>query len=45
MAQLAPTDRRSEDIRILAVIIAELELRDVQRQIFLADFVQGSGDR
>jgi len=36
--RLTPPNRRSEDVRILAVIIPELELRDVQRQIFAADF-------
>jgi hypothetical protein len=49
-SQLAETDasdlasahcyRRSENIGIGAVVIAELKFRDVQRQIFLADFVE-----
>src|SRR5229473_6731696 len=39
---LASADRRTKDVRIHAVIVAELELRDVQRQIFLADLVEGA---
>src|ERR1051326_232290 len=40
-AALASADRRSENVRIHAVIVAELELRDIERQIFLADLVEG----
>src|ERR1700733_15215716 len=36
--------RRPEDVRVHAVIIAELEFRDVQRQIFPADFVEAADD-
>jgi hypothetical protein len=37
---LASLDRRSEDIRILPVIISELELGNIQRHIFPAHFVE-----
>ena len=36
----ASPDRRSEDIRVLSIIIAELELRNIKRHIFPADFVE-----
>jgi hypothetical protein len=38
----ASLDRRSEDIRILPVVIAELELGNIQRHIFAAHFVECS---
>lgn len=34
----------SENVRVHAVIVAELELGDVQREIFGADFVEGADD-
>jgi hypothetical protein len=34
------TDRRAEYVRVLTVIIAELELRNMQRQVFAAYFVE-----
>ena len=34
--------RGSEHIGIAAVVVAELKLRDVQRQIFGADLVKGT---
>ena len=37
---LASVDRRSEDVGIETVVVAELKFRDVQRQIFFADFVE-----
>jgi hypothetical protein len=37
-------DRCSEDIRVLAIIIAELEFGDIEREIFLADLVKASHD-
>jgi hypothetical protein len=37
---LASLDRRSEDVRALTVVIAELELSDIQRHIFAAHFVE-----
>src|SRR5271155_1239830 len=43
-ASLAPADRRSENVWVHAVIVPELKLRDVQRQIFAADFVEVSDD-
>ncbi len=41
---LAPRDSLSENIRVLSVIVSELKFRDVERQIFLADFVESSDD-
>jgi hypothetical protein len=35
-------NRRPEDIRVMPIVIAELELRDIERQIFVADLVEGS---
>ncbi len=40
----ASRDCRSENVRVHAVIVAELKLRDVQRQIFAADFMEASDD-
>jgi hypothetical protein len=37
-------DRRSEDIRVLPIIIAELELGDIERHVFPAHFVERSDD-
>ena len=34
--------RRSENVSIRAVIISELELRDIQREILFADFVESA---
>ena len=35
---------RPEDIHIFAVVVAELEFRDVQRQVLLADFMEAADD-
>ena len=37
---LTSFNRRSEDVRILSIIIAELELGDIERHIFAAHFVE-----
>ena len=37
---LTSADRRPEDVGITTVIIPELKFRDVERQIFFADFVE-----
>jgi hypothetical protein len=37
---LASLNRRSEDVRVLPVIIAELEFGNIQRHIFPAHFVE-----
>lgn len=37
---LASIDRRSKDIRVFPMVVAELEFRDVQRHIFLAHLVE-----
>jgi len=44
MAQLAPLNHRSEDVRVEAVIIAELELGDIERHVFAADLVERADD-
>ena len=36
----ASLDRRSENVRVLAIIIAELELCNIERHIFAAHFVE-----
>lgn len=41
---LASLDSRSENVGVEAVVVSELKLRDVQRQIFLADFVEAADD-
>jgi hypothetical protein len=38
----ASLDGRSEDIRVHAVVISELELGDIERQIFFADLVESA---
>ena len=40
MTTLASLDGCSEDVRIKAVVVAELEFRDVQRHVLLADLVE-----
>jgi len=32
--------RRSEDVAVLAIVVAELEFSDIQRQIFAADLME-----
>ena len=44
VADLASADCRTKDVCILAVIIAELKFRDVQRHIFGADFVEATNN-
>jgi hypothetical protein len=36
----ASLDRRSEDVRVLPIVIAKLELGDIERHIFSAHFVE-----
>jgi hypothetical protein len=36
----ASADRRAEDVRIKAVIVAELELSNIQRKVLFTDFVE-----
>ena len=43
--QLLPSacaDRRSKDIRVVAIIITELKLGDIERKVFFADLVEGA---
>ncbi len=44
MTASASTNRRAEDVRIGAVIVAELKFRNVQRQIFVAHFMERADD-
>ena len=37
----ASFDRSPENVRVRAIVISELEFRDVERQIFATDFVEG----
>jgi hypothetical protein len=37
---LAPRNRRTEDVRVHAVVVAELKLGNVQSHVFPADFVE-----
>ena len=39
---LTSTDRRSKDVRILPIVVAELKLHDVRRHIFGAGFVEAA---
>jgi len=41
---LASFDRRPEDVRVLPVIVAELELGNIQRHIFAAHFGERAND-
>jgi hypothetical protein len=40
----APLNRGLKDVRILAVVVAELEFGDIQRKIFCSDLVMGTRD-
>lgn len=44
MIALASLNRRSENVGIEAVVITELKLRNIQRQIFLADLMIAADD-
>src|SRR3984893_13562142 len=41
-AKSASSNRRSEDVRILAIIVAELEFGDIERKVLFADLVEGA---
>jgi len=41
---LASPNRRSEDVRILSVVVAELKFRDIERHIFATDLVETADD-
>ena len=41
---LASLNRRSEDVRVLPIVIAELELGNIQRHIFAAHFMERADD-
>src|SRR6266436_6893678 len=38
----ASRNRRSEDVCVLAIIVAELELGNIQRKVLFADLVEGA---
>lgn len=40
MSALTSPDRRTEYVGIVPVVVAELKFRDVQREIFGADFME-----
>jgi hypothetical protein len=40
MTELTPFNRLAEDVRIIPVVVAELKLRDVERQVLGADLVK-----
>ena len=44
MTKSASGDRRTENIRILAMIISERELSDIQRQVFVTHLVERTDD-
>ena len=44
MMTLTPADRFAENVSVVAVVVAELELRDIQRQVLGADFVERAND-
>src|SRR5437899_538455 len=39
---LTSLNRRSEDVCVFAVIVAELELSDIERKVLFADLVEGA---
>ena len=39
---LASANRRAEDIRVQAIVVAELKLGNIERQIFGADLVESA---
>jgi hypothetical protein len=44
MPNSASPNRRSENIRVLPIVIAELELGNIERHIFAAHFVECADD-
>ena len=40
MKSMKTTHCLAEDVRVVPVVVAELELGDIQRQVFGADFVE-----
>ena len=44
LSSLAALNRRSENIVIEPIVVAELKLRDVQRHVFGADLVEAAND-
>jgi hypothetical protein len=42
--KLASANRRSEDIRIVPIVVTELKFRDVQRHVFGTDLVEASNN-
>jgi len=45
LSALSPRYSGPENVRIHAVVIAELELSDIARQVLAADLVEGNGTR
>ena len=44
LIELTFRNRRTKDICVIAIIIAELELGNIQRHVFLADLVEAPDD-
>ena len=42
--RLASADCRSEDIPVLAIVIPDLELGNIERHVLVADLVEGADD-
>src|SRR5262245_51973731 len=42
--RLASLDRRSENVRVISVVIAELELSNIERHVLAADLVERTDD-
>lgn len=42
--QLRPLNRRSENVRVLPVIVSELELGNIKRHVFAAYLMIGADD-
>lgn len=41
---LTSPNRRSENIRVLPIVVAELEFSNVERHVFAADLMEGADD-
>jgi hypothetical protein len=44
LATLTSCNRRPEDVRVLAIVVAELKLGNIERHVFGADFVEAAND-
>ncbi len=44
VAELTAFNRRSEDVRVLPIVVSELKFRNIERHVFGADLVEASDD-